>query len=169
MNRHVLILSSFALGLLGLSIISIPFVSSMGFSERALADRPHIRIDDLTVGDFRLEPPNTRSYYGGFLVYRDTTDDFYIWRIPMAGGQVVLPDLKWGRWGWLCANFALDKETNVFMCMDEDLQRDEWIREEMRWDTKGRNLGKYTEDMVVARGERNGSYFVSNEPYKLRR
>ena len=60
----------------------------------------------------------------------------------------------------LCNEFRLDKEKKVFRCFDDELQQYGWVTDEMLWDVNGKNLGAYTEDMILAKGVHYLKYFI---------
>jgi hypothetical protein len=160
MKRKILTFITALFGISGFVMASVPFVASLNISERELANRPHIPIDHIGIGESGLITFEGKPYFMTFMVYRSLNGEVRVWRIPMHKGKVLLPDIRWGRWGMLCNDFSLDKEKNVFRCFDDELQQHGWVTNEMLWDLNGKNLGTYTEDMILAKGTHYKKYFI---------
>jgi hypothetical protein len=160
MKRKILTFITALFGVSGLVTAAVPFVASLNVSERALANRPHIPIDHIGLGDSALITAEGSSYSMTFMVYRSLKGEVRVWNIPTHKGKAILPDIRWGRWAMLCNEFTLDKERNVFRCLDDKLQQYSWVTDEMLWDLNGMNLGTFTEDMICAKGVHHTKYFV---------
>jgi hypothetical protein len=123
MKRKIL---RFITALFGISrsvITSVPFVASLNVSERALANRPLIPVDHIGTGNAGLITAEKSSFSMTFMVYRSLDGEVRVWNMPTHKGKVILPNIRWGRWAMLCEEFTLDKEKNVFRCLDEELQQ----------------------------------------------
>jgi hypothetical protein len=160
MKRKILTFFTAIFGVSGLVVAAVPFVASLNVSERALANRPRIPIDHIGMGESEIITTEGTTYSMTFMVYRSFEGEVRVWNIPTHKGKVLLPDIRWGRWAMLCDEFTLDKEKNVFRCLDDELQQYSWVTDEMLWDVNGKNLGKFTEDMILAKGVHHKKYFV---------
>ena len=160
MKRKILTFITTLFGISGLVVAAVPFIGSLNVSERALANRPHITIDHIGEGESEIITSEGATYSMTFMVYRSLKGDVRVWKIPVYKGKIILPDIHWGRWAMLCDEFTLDKVKNVFRCLDEHLQQYSWVTDEMLWDVDGKNLGKFTEDMILAEGVHYSKYFV---------
>ncbi|MES9834665.1 MAG: hypothetical protein ABW139_20730 [Candidatus Thiodiazotropha sp. DIVDIV] len=164
MKRKILTFITALFGISGLVVAAVPFIGSLNVSERALANRPHITIDHIGEGESEIITSEGATYSMTFMVYRSLKGDVRVWKIPVYKGKIILPDIHWGRWAMLCDEFTLDKVKNVFRCLDEHLQQYSWVTDEMLWDVDGKNLGKFTEDMILAEGVHYSKYFVVGRP-----
>ena len=129
-------------------------------SAKAKSNRPHILISGILPDEFRIEKlPNINDGGGSILLYRSHEGRLIAWYLPTRNNQYLMPDIIWGRIGYLCNDFGLDSE-DTFRCLDTELESYEWGKREFRWDKKGNNLGNRTEDMLTVQGREHLGYFV---------
>jgi hypothetical protein len=84
--------------------------------------------------------------------------------LPLRDGRVILPDLHWWRFGYLCADFRTETtdetitDSSIFECHDAELKG--WPDNGWRWNIDGKTLSRRSwahDDFTrVAWTERNG-------------
>ena len=149
------------LSVVGLFFAFAPFIDALDINAKALAKRPHYRIDDIGVGDYKFVTVGPSGYWSTtFLFYRPSQSDVSVWALPQVKGKFLMPDRTWWRGGYLCQDFGLDRERMVFRCLDEALEGDRWAQREWQWDLSGQNLGENTADLVVIHGDLTKKYFI---------
>ena len=161
MKRPTLAFIAGALGLLGLTVASVPFVSSLSIGVKAVANRPHLPIENIKPNTYGIISGETSFYAGGaFLVYRPTTGDVRVWVLPVRNGVYGMPDLHWSRALFVCKNFGLDSITLTFRCLEPVDPSLHWCESECIWDLNGKRMGQYTDDMMAIEGDEGSKYFV---------
>lgn len=164
-RRKTLVISFTILAIVGVIGAGVPFFQSMKPSAAAGSALPHIDISNLKDGSFLIQKVLIKGQVESqCLVIRDHDSKLYVYIVPVRGGQVLLPDIYWRRWGGLCSNFGPEmegdsiKKAGVIRCHDETLP-EAW-NAEWRWRYNGRNLGKYTKAMETPKYMIVGKYVV---------
>lgn len=156
MNRRKLLsLAVSLLSVTALALLTIPFVDMMMSDSAARSSVQKIEIGELKNGSFMIGTSPTSGYRRiKYLIIRNFSGNIKVFTIPIThDGEVVLPDAKWGRPGGFCHNFGPDmdgstiKREGVIKCQD-DAPSGTW-NSEWRWSYSGKNLGKYTENLMI--------------------
>lgn len=144
--------------------IVIPFASSLDVNAKARAQRPHVLVSDLQPSGYRI------SFIGratAFLLFRTTAGSLRVWSMPAPDGRrLMMPDKGWKRWLFSCENFGLHETRKTFECLDAEIQESKFFARELSWDTSGKNLGVYTENLVPVQGSVEGKYFVAEKGWQ---
>jgi len=166
MNKRMILVSMVALmSVTGIVAASIPFFGYMKPSVTAGLTLPHIKIDKLNIGEYRIIDSGQRGWLGeSWLIIKDHQSRLSVYTIPTKEDKVFLPDIDWFRWGGLCKDFRPELENNLIKpngtirCHDKSDY--EWGNHEWRWTYNGKNLGDHTSDMIQPRFKVEGSYLI---------
>ena len=128
MMRRVLIVATSILGLVGVTLVLVPFSSSMHPSERAKAARSQHDISNLSTGEFIFERFGRESAWEEkVLIIRDWDNSIYAYLVPTELDQVAIPDRFWGFAVYLCSDFRPELDSNqkikvsgVITCHDRE-------------------------------------------------
>lgn len=148
-NRKLLVIAVWVFMAFGVAFASIPFIQSMSINEKAKNNLPRFYVKDLNPTEFKFAPSrNFDAENRTYLLYRNINSEVNVWMLPLYRGKVLMPDLKWWRYGSMCEDFGteVDENKTIFTCLDKDIGK--WEKREWRWDTNGTNLGELTEDML---------------------
>ena len=142
MHRSALRIALAFVAVVGVVLLAIPFVLSLGPSERASATGRMIDIGDLAPGRFLT----VDGWDKRFFILKDLTGDVRVLYVPYdAKKGVMMPDLKWWRYGGRCRDFEPDNDSGKlivgghFRCHDSDVN--EWWAPRWVWDFSGHHAG----------------------------
>lgn len=131
-----------ALGLIGLSFATVPFVASLSPSvaarERATLEIPFREFSKRGV---------YRRYWAPYLILAVREPATKVFYVPAYRGVLYLPDPTWDRALVPCASLQFDDE--YFYCDDGRLS-DEW-RSHARWDRTGKTESPWMPPLMQAR------------------
>lgn len=167
MNRRKILLHSTLLVLMvGAILALIPFVKSLGPSEKAGEDLPHIDISKLKEDNYLIYDVNDKwwRYSTKFLVIRLKDRDYRIYYMNRnEEGETMLPDLHWWRPGWPCKDFRPSTEEgkitskSVIKCFDENQD----YRPDVSWKVTGEPIRhNYSPMEQVKKYSVSASYLV---------
>ena len=145
--------------------VSFPFFESMKPGANAGSTLPHIHIGNLKNGSFITYKDPIKSYWeASYIILKNHDSKIHVYIVPLRNNQVMLPDVRWWRWGSLCNNFGPDMEGNIIkkngtiQCQDKNLP-ESWSTE-WKWSYNGKNLGSYTDDLEKPKYKVEGQYVI---------
>ena len=164
-RRNILTISVAVFLVVGIIAAGIPFIKSMNPSASAGASLPHIDISGLKDGSYIFREDPVKGYFNGkFLIIRDHSSKIHVFTIPVIDKRVMLPDITWWKYGGACESFRPElkngsiKKDGMIQCHDGSIS--EFWENEWRWNYEGRNLGKYTQDMLIPKYKIIGDYLI---------
>lgn len=169
-RKKALTIGMILISILGLVLVTTPFIGSLRPNARGAAALPRIDISHIKPGTFELVPhPGYGAYFNGYdwslFIYRAVDGHFLFWDVPTKDGAVGMPDLRWWRPFHQCHNFgptfvddSVD-EAQPITCHDSELPS-QWWADQWKWDINGKAIGSMVDDMQSTRGSVKGKYFV---------
>ena len=142
-----------ALVLIGVGILSAPYLSTLIETKNAGDARPEVNLEGLETGSFvEVELAASRVF-----ILRDFDDQVHVFSIPYGDSVYWLPEFDWSHPAVPCAEFGPDNKDGMlvrdgaFRCRRPD--QSEFFRYEHSWSYSGRNLGYRTADLRIANYE----------------
>ncbi len=150
MIRHKIVITSLTIALLGVAIVSAPYLSALIKAGDDEATGHTIMFSDLKTGSFvEVELKSSRVF-----VLRDFDERIFAFSVPFSDMAYWLPEFDWSHPAVPCAQFEPDNKNGMlvedgkFRCVLPDYG--EFFRREHSWSYSGKNQGYRTADMKVA-------------------
>jgi hypothetical protein len=97
------------------------------------------------------------------MIIKDYDSVLHVYLLPLKNGLVQMPDIEWFHHFASCADFGPEIEGGQIVkgsllecrALPEGVSNQEW-----KWSIDGKNLGKYTENMMVPNYTIDGNYVV---------
>jgi hypothetical protein len=170
-KKRLLIIVTFIMFAIGMTLLSVPFTSSLGLSEKSDALLERIDLTEIQRGTYTFakhpgyEAKLHNGYFLSVLIYKKHNGDVKVWSIPTKNGNVGMPDVHWWKPVYECRNFGptmidgLADESNEIKCHDNSSEVGNWP-DIWHWDINGKNkINKYS-DLQETVGTVEGNYFV---------
>ncbi len=160
MIRSTLIFSVVFFALVGVVLVSYPFLKSLAPKEKQVSELPRTNIAKLENGNY-LEANG--PWYRAFILKRET-GNLKIFSVPYSQNKYKMPDPTWNQSIGSCSKFGPESigeklvPEGKFRCFDEGEPRWEL---NLEWDFEGKSLVKPYEDMQTPKYEirENTIYF----------
>lgn len=167
MTRRILSRGVVALGAIALLASSGVFVGSLAPNDRSRAGALTVSLSEVPPGHFKAID---RAGYRVFVVHSDQ-GAVSVLAVATRDGAVLMPDVKWWRFGHPCATFGPESRGSRlvngghFQCADPGLS--EYQDQHWRWSSSGEYLGaggSHWDDMQTVQFERSGSWLLIKVP-----
>jgi hypothetical protein len=161
MQRKHLTTTTAGMAIFGLLLVFVMFSYSLKPSERAKSLRPSIRVN-VNPGEFIYiaDPTAIDTLPSQLLVFRKTSGELRVIRLPLLNGVRALPDKHWWRPGAPCDKLEPNFKASTIECNEEPFlsQRHNGYR----WNLDGKHLAPDFgfDDMLVIEGAEENNEFV---------
>lgn len=149
-TKPKVVITLWVIGLLGVAIITAPYLAALIDSGDGERTGRIIKLADLKTGSFvEVELPSARVF-----VLRGFDDQVYAFSVPFSETAYWLPEFDWSHPAVPCAQFEPDNKNGMlvedgrFRCILPDYG--EFYRREHSWSYSGENQGYRTADMKIA-------------------
>ncbi len=151
-----------------------PFIASMAPIERIPSNGFEIDISDLSVNNSKLiimqeskkiESLSSTSWVSGksLLVVRGDKD-YYLYRLPIWEGKVIMPWHFWGQHEGYCPDIQVGtyNGTKVIKCGTPNYS--EFLTKQWYWSIVGKNLGNELPNLQSVHFIKSGDKIIAYEP-----
>lgn len=149
----------------GVAFAFYPFISYFGPAWNSGETLPHIKVSEMQAGTYRMHDDEHTGWYGTrYLIIKNFDNSFLVYWLPTYQNSIVMPDLRWYRWGGLCENFGPElvngkiKKNGLIKCHDKEIE--EYHINEWQWTLTGKKLGQWTDDMESMKSTVSGYYLI---------
>ena len=161
MNRRAISMALAVMASAGLALVLLHLVRSLLQSGGRNSDALTFELRDLALGAYRsFDGRNSRLY-----VVRMPSDEVSAFTVPLRAAKVAMPDARWGRSAFDCADFRPSSNDDpltadsVFRCRDADVPA--WGVYQWRWRLDGSSAAQlphiHIDNMPRATVERSGA------------
>jgi len=141
--RILLVKSTITMIFIGIAILSVSFISSMGLSRKVISERSSHNISSIEKGSYRSDVFRSDQDRRVMIIH-DWDGTIYTYMLPVKAGKVLMPDNYWAEYKseYHCSDFRPElvgkgriKKQGLIGCQDTLIP--EWKKELWLWSYNG--------------------------------
>ena len=159
-----------SLSFIGTVLAAYPFLASLSLSEKAIAELPQLRIDDMRIGSFKIvKHPKSENRFRGYedaiMLVKKNNGDVNAWHVRVKDGAIGMPDYNWWVIYYSCKQFGptlvnglLDEASPIACHVPTESMYG--YAKIWRWSIDGIALNPNVANMEKAKGHVKGKFFI---------